>query len=66
MLGIHIENYCEEELRFQNGLPLSTKGDANYHGFGLKSIWHVVEKYGGNIVVSFENRIFSLDTIFPY
>ncbi len=66
VLGIHIENYCEEELRFQNGLPLSTKGDANYHGFGLKSIRHVVEKYGGNIVVSLKDRIFSLDTIFPY
>ena len=38
-----IENYCEDELEFRNGLPVSTKGDDNYHGFGMKSIQYVVE-----------------------
>ena len=42
---LHIENYCEDELEFRNGLPVSTKGDDNYHGFGMKSIQYVVEKY---------------------
>lgn len=32
VMGIHIENYCEDELEFRNGLPVSTKGDDNYHG----------------------------------
>lgn len=65
VVGIHIENYCETTPVFQAGLPLSTKGDADYHGFGLKSIRHVVEKYGGNLVVNLEDRIFSLDIIIP-
>lgn len=65
VVGIHIENYCETTPVFQDGLPLSTKGDADYHGFGLKSIRHVVEKYGGNLVVNLEDRIFSLDIIIP-
>ena len=43
VMGIHIENYCEDELEFRNGLPVSTKGDDNYHGFGMKSIQYVVE-----------------------
>lgn len=65
VLGIHMENYCEQELVFKNGLPMSTKGDEDNHGFGLKSIQYVVKKYGGNVVTNLENRIFSLDIIFP-
>ena len=65
VLGIHIENYCEDELEFRNGLPVSTKGDDNYHGFGMKSIQYVVEKYGGNLVANLEEKIFSVDIIFP-
>ena len=61
----HIENYCEDELEFRNGLPVSTKGDDNYHGFGMKSIQYVVEKYGGNLVANLEEKIFSVDIIFP-
>lgn len=64
-MGIHIENYCEDELEFRNGLPVSTKGDDNYHGFGMKSIQYVVEKYGGNLVANLEEKIFSVDIIFP-
>ena len=44
---------------------MSTKGDDNYHGFGMKSIQYVVEKYGGNLVVNLEEKIFSVDIIFP-
>ena len=65
VMGIHIENYCENELKFRDGLPISTKGDDNYHGFGMKSIQYVVEKYGGNLVVNLEDKIFSVDIIFP-
>ena len=43
----------------------STKGDDNYHGFGMKSIQYVVEKYGGNLVANLEEKIFSVDIIFP-
>ncbi len=65
VMGIHMENYCEKELKFQDGLPVSTKGNMDYHGFGLKSVRYVVEKYGGNLVVGLENQIFSMDIIFP-
>ncbi len=65
VMGIHMENYCEKELKFQDGLPVSTKENMDYHGFGLKSVRYVVEKYGGNLVVGLENQIFSMDIIFP-
>ena len=28
-------------------LPKTTKTDARYHGYGLKSIYDTAEKYGG-------------------
>lgn len=65
-LGIHIENYCDETLRFQDGLPMSTKGDKFYHGFGLRSIRHIVEKYDGNIVVSVQDCTFVIDITIPF
>lgn len=65
VMGIHMENYCEDTLEFADGLPVSKKVDTDYHGFGMKSIRYAVEKYGGNLVTSLENQIFSLDIIFP-
>lgn len=51
LLLIQIENYCEDILQFQEGLPVSTKGGSNFHGYGLKSIRYVAEKYGGSLTV---------------
>ena len=34
MLTIHMENPCEEDISFVNGLP-QTKEDPDWHGFGM-------------------------------
>lgn len=62
--SVHIENFYEGQLRFENGLPL-TGGDKNYHGFGLKSMKHIVEKYGGCMSITASDGKFCLDFIFP-
>ena len=36
--AIRIENCYDGELHFANGLPITTKKDVGYHGFGVKSI----------------------------
>ena len=36
--AIRIENCYDGELQFENGLPVTTKADGRYHGFGVKSI----------------------------
>ena len=60
-LIMRFENYYEGELRInENGLPLTTKEDIGYHGFGLKSIQHTVEKYGGSMTVNTEDNWFYL------
>ena len=62
---LQIENYYEGILRFQDGLPVSGKGDDAYHGFGMKSIRRTVEKYDGSIAVHTEDQIFILSIVFP-
>ena len=49
----------------QGGIPLTTKSDKNYHGFGMKSIRQVVEKYGGSLTVNAENDLFRLMILLP-
>ena len=68
------ENYCEgvnvrlkknETRRFfgNDSLPPTTKGDNVKHGFGLKSIAQVAEKYGGNMNCSYEDGWFKVKVL---
>ena len=64
-LSISIENYYEGEIKFgDDGLPLTTKFDTNYHGYGVKSIKYIVEKYNGDFRINIEDNIFSLSILF--
>lgn len=65
MVTIHVENYFAGELDFEGGLPLSTKGDMRYHGFGLRSIRMAAEKYKGNVTVFAKDGVFNLNIIIP-
>ena len=64
VLFIHIENFYEGEVRFENGLPATDK-DGDWHGFGMKSMDYIARKYGGCMTVSAEGGIFGLDFVFP-
>lgn len=65
LLIIHCENYFNGTLQFADGLPLSTKHDDDYHGFGMKSIRLVAEKYGGTLSVSVDKDVFAVNVILP-
>lgn len=60
---IRIRNYCEAEPIFENGLPVSTKEDNGYHGFGLKSIRMIAEQYNGSVTCSWEEGSFLLQIL---
>lgn len=64
-LIISEENYCHEELIFKEGRPISSKNNPNYHGFGIKSIEYVVQKYNGSTKIDFSNNIFKLSILIP-
>ena len=64
-LTIHIENYLAHELTLSNGLPMTTKEDKHYHGFGVLSIRHTVEKYHGEMHIRTDDHLFQLDILIP-
>ena len=64
-LKIHIENYLSGELEIKDGLPVTTKADKKYHGYGMMSIRHIVQKYSGELSVSCENGVFALNIVIP-
>lgn len=62
---LQVENYYQGELQFDGALPKTSKPDTDYHGFGLKSIQTVAEKYGGFLTVQAEDHIFLLRVTLP-
>ena len=64
MLFIQSENYYTGKLDFIDGMPQTTKEDADWHGFGLKSIKMIVQKYGGEVSMHAKDGVFHLSILF--
>ncbi|WP_099468906.1 ATP-binding protein [Konateibacter massiliensis] len=64
-LCIQTNNYYEGDMEIVDGLPVTTKKNQDYHGFGMKSMKHLAEKYGGTLYSSLENHIFLLQIVIP-
>lgn len=47
MVLIIIENHYIGDIIFSDSLPVTTKKDKDFHGFGMKSIRYIVDKYHG-------------------
>lgn len=65
MVSIVFENPCLNSVTIRNGIPITTKQNKEYHGFGIKSICSVVEKYGGDWAFSVEADRFKLKILIP-
>ena len=65
MLLIHIHNQCSAAPTFKDGLPVTTKGDTRYHGYGMRSVRYLVDKYRGEMRATWENGVFSVDLLLP-
>lgn len=65
LIMIKFENYCEDAPSLEYGLPKTTKKNKNYHGYGLKSINMITEKYGGSMTIKTENNWFVLRLLIP-
>jgi len=62
---INVSNYFENKIVFEDGLPVTTKSNAIYHGYGMKSIKYLTEKYGGTMSIQTNEDIFKLNIIIP-
>lgn len=65
LLLIHMENPFIGTLQFRDGLPLTTSGDEENHGFGMASVRLICENYGGSINAKTENGTFYLNIMIP-
>lgn len=64
-ISIQTNNYYDGELEIKDGLPLTTKKDNGYHGFGIKSMKYLAKKYGGYIYSSLNSGIFMMQIVIP-
>lgn len=65
MALIQIENYYAHALSMAGPLPATTKSDPSQHGYGLKSISSIAERYGGMIRIQTDDDIFILSIMIP-
>ncbi len=66
MLSVHVENPFEGSVEFSDGLPKTTKASDGFHGYGLKSMRGICEKYGGDLAVRTRGDLFTVDMLFPF
>lgn len=62
---IQVENYMEDTLEFKENLPVTRKKNKDYHGYGLKSMRYVAQKYNGTMTVGEDNHWFELKMLLP-
>lgn len=64
-LIIQFENYTESNIILNNSILSTTKVNKEFHGYGLKSIRLIAQKYSGTMTVHSNKNIFMLQLLFP-
>ena len=65
MISFHVENSFVDEITLKDGLPMTSNQDKDSHGFGIKSMQRISEKYNGFVNFSHKDQVFYLDVCFP-
>lgn len=65
LIILQIENPYQGEIKLQDGLPLTSKEDVNYHGFGMKSMAWLAQKYHGFINIKTDHQVFVFRMTIP-
>ena len=61
MFTVMVTNYYDDPPEFRDGLPVTTKKEEEgYHGFGMKSMKILAEKYHGSVSARTEGDLFVL------
>ena len=64
-LVIQTNNYFSGSVQMHGGLPLTSKHNRLGHGYGLKNIRALAEKYGGSLSVTNQDQVFILIILLP-
>ncbi len=67
MISVRVENCFVNDgnLVFENGVPQTTKNGDELHGYGMRSIKHIVESYDGGMSVNVDGDLFALNIFIP-
>lgn len=61
MITVVVTNYFSDQLQFFDGMPATTKKEEEgFHGFGMKSMKILAEKYHGSVHARTEGDVFVL------
>lgn len=55
-----VRNTFQTRPELKNGLPATTKADAKNHGYGLRNMRYIAERYNGTLSCRFEEEEFVL------
>lgn len=65
--SINLQNYVSYAVVMdEEGLPITHKKDKQNHGFGVRSMNMLAEKYGGALSYKAEGEVFNLNMVLPY
>ena len=64
-LMLQIVNPMCGEVKFEDGLPLTTKAKNGYHGYGMKSMLHTIQKNEGHLTTEVKNGCFYFNVMLP-
>lgn len=63
---IRLDNYFENQIQFdKSSFPTTTKANTSNHGYGLKSMEYIVEKYDGSLTFTQEEQWIQLGMLIP-
>lgn len=65
LVNIKITNPTLEHINIKENIMSTTKSDVTNHGFGLKSIYDIVEKYSGDAEIYYKDNLFTLNVVIP-
>lgn len=60
-----IENTKTNEIHMKNGVIQTSKPDAEGHGIGLQNTKNIVEKYHGDMNISYNEKTFCMTVLIP-
>lgn len=61
---LEIVNSVKEEPQFENNELVTTKAQKLLHGYGLKSVKKIIDKYDGIISYQVKDRVFVVNLTF--
>lgn len=64
VVTVRVENHFEGKIRLEDGVPVTTKKNKFYHGYGFLSMQMIAAKYNGKVKVDVDGDKFILNVVF--